>query len=79
MYLVFTAVSMVMKSSAEEEEEGGWGLGVPEKTRNNANWVNVTQEFKGACRGVYASSVAYYHWLNSAADVTVIRARTTSE
>uniref|UniRef100_A0A8C2GXW1 N-alpha-acetyltransferase 35, NatC auxiliary subunit n=1 Tax=Cyprinus carpio TaxID=7962 RepID=A0A8C2GXW1_CYPCA len=44
---------MVMKSSAEEEEEGGWGLGVPEKTRNNANWVNVTQEFKGACRGVF--------------------------
>uniref|UniRef100_A0A8C1T5Y2 N-alpha-acetyltransferase 35, NatC auxiliary subunit n=1 Tax=Cyprinus carpio TaxID=7962 RepID=A0A8C1T5Y2_CYPCA len=44
---------MVMKSSAEEEEEGGWGLGVPEKTRNNANWVDVTQEFKGACRGVF--------------------------
>lgn len=51
MYIfVLVAVSMVMKSSVEEEE-GGWGLGIPEKMRNNANWVDVTQEFKGACKG----------------------------
>uniref|UniRef100_A0A674A7H2 N-alpha-acetyltransferase 35, NatC auxiliary subunit n=1 Tax=Salmo trutta TaxID=8032 RepID=A0A674A7H2_SALTR len=40
---------MVMKSSVEDEDVG-WGLGVPEKMRNNANWVDVTHEFKGACK-----------------------------
>ncbi|KAK1786971.1 hypothetical protein P4O66_017338, partial [Electrophorus voltai] len=42
-------VSMVMKSSVEEDE-GGWGLGIPEKMRNNADWVDITQDFKGACK-----------------------------
>ncbi len=56
VYFVFTAGSMVMKSSVEEEE-GGWGLGIPEKMRNNANWVDVTKEFKGACKGVYVFHV----------------------
>lgn len=41
---------MVMKSSVEDDDVG-WGLGVPEKMRNNANWVDVTHEFKGACKG----------------------------
>uniref|UniRef100_A0A4W4DW98 N-alpha-acetyltransferase 35, NatC auxiliary subunit n=1 Tax=Electrophorus electricus TaxID=8005 RepID=A0A4W4DW98_ELEEL len=40
---------MVMKSSVEEDE-GGWGLGIPEKMRNNADWVDITQDFKGACK-----------------------------
>ncbi|KAK6312878.1 hypothetical protein J4Q44_G00162250 [Coregonus suidteri] len=40
---------MVMKSSVEDDD-GGWGLGVPEKMRNNANWVDITHEFKGACK-----------------------------
>uniref|UniRef100_A0A671T2H6 N-alpha-acetyltransferase 35, NatC auxiliary subunit n=1 Tax=Sinocyclocheilus anshuiensis TaxID=1608454 RepID=A0A671T2H6_9TELE len=57
-----------MVKSSVEEEEGGWGLGIPEKMRNNANWVDVTQEFKGACRGVYVAPVAYYERINSAAD-----------
>lgn len=51
-FIVLKAVSMVMKSSVEEEE-GGWGLGIPEKMRNNANWVDITQDFKGACKGVF--------------------------
>lgn len=61
VYFVFTAASMVMKSSVEEEE-GGWGLGIPETMRNNANWVDVTKEFKGACKGVcmYFMFMAYY-------------------
>lgn len=41
---------MVMKS-AVEDDDAGWGLGIPEKTKNNANWVDITQEFKGACKG----------------------------
>uniref|UniRef100_A0A8C9SWA3 N-alpha-acetyltransferase 35, NatC auxiliary subunit n=1 Tax=Scleropages formosus TaxID=113540 RepID=A0A8C9SWA3_SCLFO len=41
---------MVMKSSMEEDE-ASWGLGIPEKMKNNANWVDVTQEFKEACKG----------------------------
>ncbi len=74
---------MVMKSSVEEEE-GGWGLGIPEKMRNNANWVDVTKEFKGACKGVYVFHVygllwENYYWLNPAADVTVIREHMISE
>uniref|UniRef100_A0A3B3QJC9 N-alpha-acetyltransferase 35, NatC auxiliary subunit n=1 Tax=Paramormyrops kingsleyae TaxID=1676925 RepID=A0A3B3QJC9_9TELE len=40
---------MVMKSSMEEDE-AGWGLGIPEKMKNNANWVDITQDFKGACK-----------------------------
>uniref|UniRef100_A0A8C8JRG4 N-alpha-acetyltransferase 35, NatC auxiliary subunit n=1 Tax=Oncorhynchus tshawytscha TaxID=74940 RepID=A0A8C8JRG4_ONCTS len=40
---------MVMKSSVEDDDVG-WGLGVPEKMRNNANWVDITHEFKGACK-----------------------------
>lgn len=43
---------MVMKSSVEEDE-GGWGLGIPEKMKNNADWVDITQDFKGACTGVH--------------------------
>ncbi|KAG5841366.1 hypothetical protein ANANG_G00198760 [Anguilla anguilla] len=40
---------MVMKSSVEEDE-AGWGLGIPEKMKNNANWVDITQDFRGACK-----------------------------
>ncbi|KAG5281212.1 hypothetical protein AALO_G00068670 [Alosa alosa] len=40
---------MVMKSSVEEDD-AGWSLGVPEKMRSNANWVDITQDFKAACR-----------------------------
>lgn len=38
-----------MKSSVEEDD-AGWSLGVPEKMRSNANWVDITQDFKAACR-----------------------------
>uniref|UniRef100_A0A8D3BY40 N-alpha-acetyltransferase 35, NatC auxiliary subunit n=1 Tax=Scophthalmus maximus TaxID=52904 RepID=A0A8D3BY40_SCOMX len=40
---------MVMKS-AVEDDDAGWGLGIPEKMKNNANWVDITHEFKGACK-----------------------------
>lgn len=43
-------VTMVMKS-AVEDDDAGWGLGIPEKMKNNANWVDITHEFKGACKG----------------------------
>lgn len=52
MRVVFAAVSMVMKSSCEEDE-GAWGLGIPEKMRNNADWVDITQDFKASCKGVF--------------------------
>ncbi|XP_063050959.1 N-alpha-acetyltransferase 35, NatC auxiliary subunit isoform X2 [Engraulis encrasicolus] len=38
-----------MKSSVEEDD-AGWSLGVPEKMRSNANWVDITQDFKASCR-----------------------------
>lgn len=41
---------MVMKS-AVEDDDSGWGLGIPEKMKNNASWVDITHEFKGACKG----------------------------
>lgn len=41
---------MVMKS-AVEDDDAGWGLGIPEKMKNSANWVDITHEFKGACKG----------------------------
>lgn len=37
--------------SAVDDDDTGWGLGIPEKMRNSANWVDITQEFKGACKG----------------------------
>uniref|UniRef100_A0AAY4BH57 N-alpha-acetyltransferase 35, NatC auxiliary subunit n=1 Tax=Denticeps clupeoides TaxID=299321 RepID=A0AAY4BH57_9TELE len=40
---------MVMKTSLEEDD-AGWGLSVPDKVKSNANWVDITQDFKGACR-----------------------------
>uniref|UniRef100_A0A3P8VZH3 N-alpha-acetyltransferase 35, NatC auxiliary subunit n=1 Tax=Cynoglossus semilaevis TaxID=244447 RepID=A0A3P8VZH3_CYNSE len=40
---------MVMKSAVDDDDTG-WGLGIPEKMRNSANWVDITQEFKGACK-----------------------------
>ncbi|XP_062310710.1 N-alpha-acetyltransferase 35, NatC auxiliary subunit isoform X3 [Osmerus eperlanus] len=40
---------MVMKSSVDEDD-AGWGLGIPEKMKNNANWVDITHDFKGACK-----------------------------
>ena len=43
-------VTMVMKSAVEDDDVG-WGLGIPEKMRNNANWVDITHEFKGSCKG----------------------------
>ncbi|KAG7269386.1 hypothetical protein CRUP_008390 [Coryphaenoides rupestris] len=43
------SVTMVMKSSVDDDD-AGWGLGIPEKMRNNVNWVDVTHEFKGACK-----------------------------
>lgn len=44
------AVTMVMKSAVDDDDTG-WGLGIPEKMKNNANWVDITHEFKGACKG----------------------------
>lgn len=46
---------MVMKS-AVEDDDAGWGLGIPEKMKNSANWVDITHEFKGACKGKGAIS-----------------------
>lgn len=43
-------VTMVMKSAVEDDDTG-WVLGIPEKMKNNANWVDITHEFKGACKG----------------------------
>ncbi|XP_051923783.1 N-alpha-acetyltransferase 35, NatC auxiliary subunit [Hippocampus zosterae] len=40
---------MVMKSSGEEDD-AGWGLGIPEKMKNNANWVDITHDFKSSCK-----------------------------
>uniref|UniRef100_A0A3P9J284 N-alpha-acetyltransferase 35, NatC auxiliary subunit n=1 Tax=Oryzias latipes TaxID=8090 RepID=A0A3P9J284_ORYLA len=40
---------MVMKSTVEDDDSG-WGLGIPEKMKNNANWVDITHEFKSACK-----------------------------
>uniref|UniRef100_A0A3B3E2Z6 N-alpha-acetyltransferase 35, NatC auxiliary subunit n=1 Tax=Oryzias melastigma TaxID=30732 RepID=A0A3B3E2Z6_ORYME len=40
---------MVMKS-AVEDDDSGWGLGIPEKMKNNANWVDITHEFKNSCK-----------------------------
>uniref|UniRef100_A0A8C4RWM9 N-alpha-acetyltransferase 35, NatC auxiliary subunit n=1 Tax=Erpetoichthys calabaricus TaxID=27687 RepID=A0A8C4RWM9_ERPCA len=40
---------MVMKSSVEEDD-AGWGLGVPDKIKNNVNWVDITEDFKGSCK-----------------------------
>lgn len=37
--------------SAVEDDDSGWVLGIPEKMKNNANWVDITHEFKGACKG----------------------------
>ncbi|XP_037634511.1 N-alpha-acetyltransferase 35, NatC auxiliary subunit isoform X2 [Sebastes umbrosus] len=47
--ILHTEVTMVMKS-AVEDDDAGWGLGIPEKMKNNANWVDITHEFKGACK-----------------------------
>lgn len=41
-----------MKSGIEDDD-AGWGLGIPENIKNNANWVDVTHEFKSACKGTY--------------------------
>lgn len=41
---------MVMKSAVDDDDTG-WVLGIPEKMKNNANWVDITHEFKGACKG----------------------------
>uniref|UniRef100_A0A3B4A0S7 N-alpha-acetyltransferase 35, NatC auxiliary subunit n=1 Tax=Periophthalmus magnuspinnatus TaxID=409849 RepID=A0A3B4A0S7_9GOBI len=38
---------MVMKSTVDDDD-AGWGLGIPDKMKNNANWVDITHEFKGA-------------------------------
>lgn len=43
-------VTMVMKS-AVEDDDSAWGLGIQEKMKNNATWVDITHEFKGACKG----------------------------
>ncbi|XP_077456300.1 N-alpha-acetyltransferase 35, NatC auxiliary subunit [Stigmatopora argus] len=40
---------MVMKSSVDEDD-AGWGLGIPEKMKNNANWVDITHDFKSSCK-----------------------------
>lgn len=48
-------VTMVMKS-AVEDDDAGWGLGIPEKMKNSANWVDITHEFKSACKGKGAVS-----------------------
>ncbi|XP_069481951.1 N-alpha-acetyltransferase 35, NatC auxiliary subunit isoform X3 [Ambystoma mexicanum] len=43
------SVTMVMKASIEEEDSG-WELPLPDKLeKNNASWIDITQEFKDAC------------------------------
>lgn len=51
---VTLVVTMVMKS-AVEDDDSGWGLGIPEKMKSNANWVDITHEFKGSCKGTVCS------------------------
>ncbi|XP_029294720.1 N-alpha-acetyltransferase 35, NatC auxiliary subunit isoform X1 [Cottoperca gobio] len=51
-------VTMVMKS-AVEDDDAGWGLGIPEKMKNNANWVDITHEFKGACKELYLGELLH--------------------
>lgn len=41
---------MVIKSTVDDDDSG-WGLGIPDKMKNNANWVDITHDFKGACKG----------------------------
>lgn len=50
-----SVVTMVIKS-AVEDEDSGWGLGIPDKMKNNANWVDITHDFKGACKGTGSAS-----------------------
>lgn len=45
-----SVVTMVIKSTVEDDDSG-WGLGIPDKMKNNANWVDITHDFKGACKG----------------------------
>uniref|UniRef100_UPI00398E46BC N-alpha-acetyltransferase 35, NatC auxiliary subunit isoform X1 n=1 Tax=Pristiophorus japonicus TaxID=55135 RepID=UPI00398E46BC len=41
---------MVTKASLDEDDVG-WGLGVSEKMeKSNANWVDITKEFKDCCK-----------------------------
>ncbi|XP_041041665.1 N-alpha-acetyltransferase 35, NatC auxiliary subunit isoform X2 [Carcharodon carcharias] len=41
---------MVTKASLDEDDVG-WGLGISEKMeKSNANWVNITKEFKDCCK-----------------------------
>lgn len=47
---------MVIKSSVEDDDSG-WGLGIPDKMKNNANWVDITHDFKGACKGTGSAGV----------------------
>lgn len=49
-FSLFSVVTMVIKS-AVEDDDSGWGLGIPDKMKNNANWVDITHDFKGACKG----------------------------
>lgn len=68
---------MVMKSSVEDDD-AGWGLGIPEKMKNNANWVDITHEFKGACKGTkYASDfvLKLYMQLESESEITLLSSK----
>lgn len=50
---------MVMKS-AVEDDDSGWGLGIQEKMKNNATWVDITHEFKGACKGTGSAGCCFF-------------------
>lgn len=49
-FLSFIVVTMVMKSTVDDDD-AGWGLGIPDKMKNNADWIDITHEFKSACKG----------------------------
>lgn len=54
--LVVTSV-MVMKASMEDDDSG-WEISMQDKMgKTNANWIDITQEFRDACSGKSVSLV----------------------
>ncbi|MEE6459569.1 hypothetical protein FKM82_000658 [Ascaphus truei] len=47
--IISVSVTMVMKASMEDDDSG-WELSIADKMgKNNASWIDITQEFKDAC------------------------------
>lgn len=58
--------------SAVDDDDTGWGLGIPEKMKNNANWVDITHEFKSACKGKLRVCVCVCEQLKKGTDVFLL-------